>query len=116
MGIIQTITGAIANFFRWIGRNLKKIWARIIDFFSHVVDYFRRLRLNPQEDTPFVFDAGKMGEMIKNAPKVDVGIFEGVYNEETNRITHHRLIETEELDERTSNLLDQSENGLVTLC
>ena len=111
----QNITDAIANLIRKIGRALKKIIIRFINFVRDIVNWFKKLNLNQETDTPFIFDASKMQELINDAPIVDCGIFEGVYNEETNMISHHRLIETEEVDPYTQDLLKKSKNGMVIL-
>lgn len=111
----RSIVQTLGNFFRMIGRALKRLVIRFIQFFKHVVTWFKQLSLDPQEDTPFVVDAEKMSELLQDAPVVDCGIFEGVYNEETNTITNHRLIEAEELDEQTERILSQSKNGMVVL-
>ena len=76
-----------------------------MNFFREVVDWFKSLRLNPQEDTPFIANASEFKEMLKTAPKKDVGIFEGVYNEETDEITANRYLDADEVDQKTKNVL-----------
>ncbi len=115
MSTPRTIVQTLGNFFRMIGRALKKLVIRFIEFAKHVINWFKQLSLDPREDTPFVVNAEKMSEMLQNAPVVDCGIFEGVFNEETGTITHHRLIETEELDQQTEDILSRSTNGIVVL-
>ncbi len=115
MSTPRTIIQTLGNFLRLIGRALKRLIIKAIQFFRHVVSWFKSLALDPQEDTPFIMDAEKMQEMLQDAPVVDCGIFEGVYNEETNTITHHRLIEAEELDAQTESYLERSPNGMVVL-
>lgn len=111
----RSIVQTLGNFFRMIGRALKRLVIKFIQFFKHVVSWFKQLSLDPQEDTPFIVDAEKMSKILHDAPVVDCGIFEGVFNEETGTITQHRLIETEELDEQTEEILSRSNNGLVVL-
>ncbi len=111
----RSIVHTLGNFFRLIGRALKRLVIRFIQFFKHVVSWFKQLSLDPQEDTPFIVDAEKMSELLNDAPVVECGIFEGVYNEETNTITHHRLIESDDIDDQTENILSRSNNGLVVL-
>jgi hypothetical protein len=53
--------------------------------------------------------------MIKEARVVDCGIFEAVYNEEKDTIEHMRVVEAEELDDETKNVLSKAEQGLVVL-
>lgn len=43
--------------------------------------------------------------MLKTAPKKDVGIFEGVYNEEEDEIVSHRYLDADSLDARTKEIL-----------
>ncbi len=115
MSTPRTIIQTLGNFFRMIGRAIKRLVIRAIQFVRHIVGWFKSLALNPREDTPFIIDAERMHEMLGEAPVVDCGIFEAVYNDETQTITHHRLIETDELDDRTEELLETSQNGIVVL-
>lgn len=55
--------------------------------------------------TPFIANASEFKEMLKTAPKKDVGIFEGVYNEETDEITANRYLDADEVDQKTKNVL-----------
>lgn len=43
--------------------------------------------------------------MLKTAPRKDVGIFEGVYNEEADEITVSRYLEADEVDQKTKEVL-----------
>lgn len=61
--------------------------------------------MNSHEDTPFIADASEFKEMLKTAPKKDVGIFEGVYNEEEDEIVSHRYLDADSLDARTKEIL-----------
>ena len=80
--------------------------ARIaLNFVKDVVNWFRRLNLNPQKDTPFVADADKFKELLKTAPKKKVGIFEGVYNEDEDEITAHQYVDADSVDQQTKSVL-----------
>lgn len=105
----------IKELFRSAVRMVKKVIRGILNFFKEVVQYFKNLLLNPEKDTPFILDAGKLGEQIKNAPKVDCGIFEGVYHEDTNTITDYQTVEADSLDDTTKETLKKGEDGIVAL-
>lgn len=55
--------------------------------------------------------------MIHEAPVKKVGIFEGVYNESEDRITEGRVINANDLDEKTEDILDAAkpDNPIVVL-
>lgn len=91
---------------------IKKLIVRIIEgclnFAKNVVGWFRTLKLRQGRDVPFIANANQpeFKEMLKKAPVKEVGIFQGVYNEEIDEITHHQYIEADELDEKTRQILD----------
>ena len=51
--LIEAIKGA----FRYIVNLVRKVINGVLNFVKDVVNWFRRLNLNPQKDTPFVADA-----------------------------------------------------------
>ena len=116
-GLANTIVGAIENLFETIGKALKIIVVGIINFVKQVVNYFRGLKLNQHEDVPFIVDNSKLKNMIHNAPVKKVGIFEGVYNENEDCITEGRVINANDLDEKTEDILDAAkpDNPIVVL-
>lgn len=102
---MNTVIEWIENAFRF----LRDIWSEIIEgvvsFFRHVVGWFRELMLDKKKHVPFV---GKMDEFksaLKNAPVKNAGIFEGVYNEETDEIEHIRYLDADDLDDQTKNII-----------
>ena len=103
--MFESIINAIKAAFRYIVNLVRKVINGILNFAKEVVDWFKSLRLNPQEDTPFIANASEFKEMLKTAPKKDVGIFEGVYNEETDEITANRYLDADEVDQKTKNVL-----------
>lgn len=115
MSIFSSIWEGLKSFFRAVANVIKKIWRAIVNFVKDVVNYFKKLFLDPQKDTPFIIDAGELGQRIKEAPKVDVGIFEGVYHEDTNTITDYRELSAGELDQQTKDVLDKGQDGIVVL-
>lgn len=106
MGFISSIIDAIKAAFRFI-RNLVKVIIRgVLNFAANVVGWFKKIRdLDQTVDTPFLADASQFKEMLKTAPTKNVGIFQGVYNEETDEITHNQYIEADALDDKTREVL-----------
>lgn len=111
--MFESIIDAIKAAFRYIVNFVRKVIHGILNFAREVVDWFRTLRLDPQEDTPFIADASKFKEMLKTAPKKDVGIFEGVYNEEEDEIVSCRYLDADDLDQKTKDTL--GDESLVVL-
>lgn len=103
--ISDVLISAIGAAFRKIKELVRVVIAGILNFAKEVVGWFRNLKLDHKKDTPFVGDARKLKDMLKTAPRRKVGIFEGVYNEETDEITAHRYIDADELDSKTKGFL-----------
>jgi hypothetical protein len=102
--IIDAIIGAISRIVDFI----VAIVEGILNFALHVVSYFKNLRLSKEKQTPFVLNAmdPQFKEMLKRAPVKNVGIFEGVYNEQTDQIEHGRYLEADALDSATREVLE----------
>lgn len=115
--VLSSIWGGIKKLFNSIVNFVKKVLNRVLIFLHDVVDFFKKLNLNPERDTPFIIDAGILGDQIKNAPKVDVGLFKGVYCEDTNTITHYEVMDASKkgVDSQTEEIMQQSEEGIVVL-
>lgn len=119
--MIQKIFTAIGTALQKLFDKIKQIIVTIIkgvlQFMRDVVNWFIQLRLNPEEQTPFIIDANRLKDMIHDAPVVDVGIFQGVYNEDTDEIEHYREISAESLDQKAKDILAQAtdENPIVVL-
>ena len=79
----------------------------IFDFLKECVNWFKGLMLKRQRDIPFLADANKpeFKKMLQNAPKKNAGIFEGVFNQETDEITAARYVAADELDGQTRDVL-----------
>lgn len=94
---------------------IKDLVATIIEgclnFARNVVGWFKKLNLRQGRDVPFIANANQQAfkEMLQKAPVKNVGIFEGVYNEETDEITHYEYIEADDLDQRTQQVLGKEE-------
>ena len=107
--VASEIWSGIKDLFSSLVEFSVKIIKGVLNFVRDVVDYFKGLLLDPKKQTPFI-----VNQQIKNAPRVDVGIFEGVYNEDTNTITDYREISADELDEQTKKVLSNND-GIVVL-
>ena len=86
---------------------VRKIINGIISFMGHVVNWFRGLHLNQQRHIPFVGNAQNEAfkKMLKSAPVHEVGIFNGVYDVQTEEIIHSELLDGDALDTQTKNIL-----------
>lgn len=104
-GIIE----AFKAFMEKVKGIVEKIITKIINFKNQVVDWFRNLPLIKGRHIPFISNKQEFKEMLKNAPVVEVGIFEGVYDEKTDEITDLRYIGAEEYDEKTESLLENED-------
>ncbi len=97
----------VKSAFQWLKQLFVKIIKGIVNFFGHVVNWFKSLSLNQQTDIPFLINAKspEFKEMLKNAPQKNVGLFQGVYNEQTEEITHHEYLAADSVDQQTVNVL-----------
>lgn len=106
MGIISSVVGAIKAAFRFVRNLVKYIVNGILNFAKNVVQWFKKINnLDQQKDVPFIADASQFKEALKTAPVKNVGIFQGVYDEEADEITHHQYIEADALDDQTRSVL-----------
>ena len=96
------ILNVIIQAFQWLKSFVKKVINGVLNFVKNVVGWFKKLNLNPNTQTPFIANANKpeLKEMLNNAPVKNVGIFEGVYNEETDEIEHAQLLEADAVDQQ----------------
>lgn len=113
--MLDFLFDAIGDFFDLIGEAIEIVVVGIFSFFSDVVTWFKKKYLNPQVDVPVVMDMNKCPELkekIKNAPNKHCGIFEGVYNKETDTL-QGRYVGADSLDDETKNTL--GDEAIVTL-
>lgn len=74
----------------------------IIDFWNDVVGYFKKLSLVRGRDIPFIADPELIKNMLRDAPVIETnGIFEAVYDEDTNQIKNSRFVCGDDLDNQT---------------
>lgn len=105
MGAIHDILEVIKAAFRFIANIVRKVISGVLNFAREVVGWFRGLLLDPQKDTPFLANGEQFRELLKTAPTKNVGIFEGVYNEDADEITANRYLDADEVDDRTKQVL-----------
>lgn len=105
MGFFSSIWEWLKGAARAFWNAIKRLVAAIVNFFTHVVSYFRNLRLQKNRHKPFVADLSKLKAEINDAPVKNCGIFEGVYDEVTDDIIHTQLVESDTLDAKTQEML-----------
>ena len=99
--LIDLIISAI----EWIDNLIHRIIQGVINFLHHVVDWFKSLRLNKNKHIPFIAYPEKFKRALKEAPVKNVGLFEGVYNNDTDEIEVSQWIEADGLDQETKQTL-----------
>ncbi|MGN0237396.1 MAG: hypothetical protein ACI4AK_04845 [Lepagella sp.] len=112
--MFDIIYDALEALFEWVKDIARKVINGVLSFIHHVVDYFKGLRLRKGRDIPFIADKEMLADMIHQAPVKDVGIFEATFNEDTNEIENYRLLESDELDEKTEDLLEDEKLVVLT--
>jgi hypothetical protein len=112
---MDEILDLIMEAWQYIKNICKIIINGILNFSRHVVGWFKSLSLKQNRDVPFIANADKaeFRQMIKEAPVKNVGIFQGVYNEETDEITYNEYIQADALDNQTRQVLGKE--SLVVL-
>lgn len=123
MGILQTIWNGICDFLENVVDFICVVINGILNFFKEVRDWFRKKHLKRGTHTPFLGDKRKLKEMLDNAPERHVGgifdnenkegIIEGVYDQELDEVTDIRVVEADELDAQTKEVLGN--DALVVL-
>ena len=101
----ESIVNAFKSFLQRVKNFFRKIINGSLNFFRDVVSYFRGLRLRQGTDIPWFAKRDEFKEMLHNAPVKNVGIFTGVYNEETDEIENVQEIQADALDEKTKEIL-----------
>ena len=107
MGFFGDIISWIKNAISRLVDFVIKFIDGILDFAKHVVSYFKNLNLDKDKQTPFIANANtsEFKQMLNRAPRKNVGIFQGVYNEETDEIEHAEYIDADNIDSKTRNTL-----------
>ncbi len=82
--------------------------------FMEVVNYFKSLKLDKEKHIPFVAKAEAFKEILKFEPKKQVALFIGVFDEEATEIIHSQIIEADELDAKTREVLGNEDIVVLT--
>ena len=105
----EWLKNAFSQVLTWFKNIVKKVINGILEFAQQVVGYFRNLNLKPQIHVPFMANLDSFKQELKNAPVKKVGIFQGVFNEETDKFEHINQVEADGLDETTLKVLGREE-------
>lgn len=106
MGFFSDLWHAVAGYFKRMWNAIKKFFIALFNFAANVVKYFRDKILNPRKHKPFVGDFNKLiKEHLQKAPEKNVGIFRGVYNTETDEIEDLTVVEADNMDSQTKDIL-----------
>lgn len=99
----------IEKAFEFIKNIFWRVVNGILNFAKEVVGWFKSLNLKIGQDIPFLTQKENFKKALKGAPVKNVGIFEGVYNEVSDEITHVEYIAADALDAQTRNVLGDEE-------
>ncbi len=100
--MFQWIIDAIKSLGRWIINVIQGV----INFFTHVISWFKNQKLDKKKDTPFIMKAtDDMKQMLGQAPTKKVGLFEGIYDKNTDNIEYQVLDSTKGYDKKTADIL-----------
>ena len=115
MSFFANAFSAIINAVRSIYRLVQRFIYGILSFKEHIVHWsknttFRRTGYSISRGRP-LFERKNFTRHLNTVAE----IFQGIYNEETDSITHHEFIGAEKLDSETKEVLKSAEEGLVVL-
>ena len=82
--------------------------------FLEVVNWFKTLKLDKTKHIPFVAKASAMQNYLSIQPTKKVALFIGVFDETTEEIIHAKLINADELDEKTREVLGDEDLVVLT--
>ena len=73
--------------------------------FLDIAGWFKSLKLDKEKHIPFIADPNVFKGMLKFEQKKSVALFIGVYDEKSDEIIHSQIIEADELDPKTLEIL-----------
>ena len=111
---MERIKQYIRQALSWLKQLLCRIINGVLSFVRHIVGWFHSLNLNKNKDIPFIADKEMLKEKLKNAPVKNVGIFKGVYNQETDEITHSEYVTADSVDAETLKVMGDEELVVLT--
>ena len=105
----EWLKNAFSQVLTWFKNIVRKVINGVLEFAQQVVGYFRNLNLKPQIHVPFMANLDSFKQELKNVPVKKVGIFQGVFNEQTNEFEHINQVEADSLDQKTREVLGREE-------
>ena len=114
MGLISGIVELIKQAISWIKKVFQFVINGIFNFLAHCVNWFKSLRLDKRKHIPFVGKANEFKEMLGQAPVKDYGIFQGVFDQETEEIVANQFIEADDIDATTRETLGNEDLVVLT--
>lgn len=115
--MIDEIIELIQRAIQFIKNIIRRVINGILNFVRDIVNKFKSWNLKQNVDIPFIADKEQFKAKLHSAPvknagifvEKNAGIFQGVYNEATDEITHAEIIEADALDEQTRRTLGKEE-------
>ena len=87
----------------------------VVSWVENVVGWFKKLKLDKKRHIPFTIDMKTLRKQLDNAPVIEgSGVFEAVYDEQTDEMVAHNTIKANSLDRKTQDALNQG-GGMVVL-
>ncbi len=87
----------------------------VVSWVENVVGWFKKLKLDKKRHIPFIIDMKTLRKQLDNAPVIEgSGVFEAVYDEQTDEMVAHNTIKANSLDRKTQDALNQG-GGMVVL-
>jgi len=102
---MDKILGYIRRAFAFIKKIIREVIVGLINFFEHVLNWFKSLMLVQEKHVPFLANANQLKEMLGTAPKKNVGIFKGVYDLQADDITYNEYNDADGIDSKTRQVL-----------
>lgn len=103
--MFSSILNSIREAIGYIRNLIRKVIDGVLSFTRHIVAWFKHLTLDPKRHTPFIADSKSLKDVLGKAPRKDVGIFKGVYDEQRDEIVYHEQIEADAVDSQTKSIL-----------
>lgn len=104
-GCYDAIASAMRQFIEMVKGMVKTIVTAVVSFKNQVVNWFKTLPLIEGRHIPFISQREDFRTLLNNAPRKKIGIFEGVYDEQTDEISNLQYIAADQLDTQTKQVL-----------
>lgn len=111
---MDKIIELIKRSFEYIKKIIRRVINGILNFAKEVIEKFKSWGLIQGQDIPFIANKEAFKSALKSAPVKNVGLFEGVYNEVSDEITHAEYVEADSLDAKTRSVLGNEELVVLT--